>query len=193
MSHDNIVKAYLDTLGFDPEKSVLVIGGTDVAFHCDKFNTRILKNIEDVMGYEEGSILLRNWAARTTYKAFKKFLVDGAGSSMFGGLDPRGRMEAQFELFKVLAYGAVKVDRLDEAGGSFSSKTSYLAEGWLENKKAWGWELRQGPACHDMCGHISAAMSLAYGKPEGAFTVRETDCRTTGADSCIFIAEGAPR
>ncbi len=191
MSHDNIVKAYLDTLGFDSDRSVLTVGGTDVAFHCDKFNTRILKNIEDVMGYEEGSVLLRDWASRTTFKAFNSFLKDGPESSAFASLDPRGKLEAQLELFKFLAYGAVTIDDLHDNGGVFRSGTSYLAEGWLENKKAWGWELRQGPACHDMCGHLSAVMSISYGRPEGAYKVRETACRTMGADECVFEAEGA--
>jgi len=191
VSHDNIVKAYLDTLGFDPNKSVLTIGGSNVAFHCDKFNTRILKNIEDVMGYEEGSALLKGWAMKTSFRELRKFLVDGPGAGIFSALDPRGRMEAQFEMFKVLAYGAVEIDSLSELGGTFRSRTSYLAEGWLENKSAWGWELRRGPACHDMCGHIAAAMCLAYGKPEGSYKVSESSCRTVGSEDCVFEAEGA--
>lgn len=189
MSYDGIVKAYLDTLGLNREKSTLSVGGVDVAFHCDKFNTRILKNIEDVMGYEEGSALLKEWALKTTYKALGSFLIGGAGAGGFAVLSSREKLEAQFELFKVLAYGAVTIDSLTESSGVFSSKTSYLAEGWLENKKSWGWDTRQGPACHDMCGHIAAAMALAHGKPQGAFTVSETACRTMGADVCAFEAE----
>jgi hypothetical protein len=193
VSHDGIVKAFLDTLGFDGSKSILTIGGTDVAFHCDKFNTRILKNIEDVMGYEEGSLLLKKWASQTTYAAFRKFLSEGSGSAGFSTLDAKGKLEAQLEMFKVLAYGAVRITKFNAESCVFSSRTSYLAEGWLENKAAWGWGLRMGPACHDMCGHLSAAMSLAFGKPEGAYVVQETACRTMGADECVFEAEGAGR
>lgn len=190
MAHEALVKAYLDTMAFDQEKSTLSLGGTPVSFHCDKFNTRILKNIEDVMGYEDGSRLLKKWAAQTTYEALTRFLVEGPGAAHFSGLDPKARLEAIFELFKVLAYGAVKIVSVDEKKAVFSSATSYLAEGWLENKKNWGWETRHGPACHDLAGHLVAAMALAYGKPFTAYAARETSCRTEGHPECVFEVEG---
>ncbi|HRY61444.1 MAG TPA: hypothetical protein P5266_04535 [Candidatus Fermentibacter sp.] len=188
MAYDSIVNRYLGTLGFDADRSRLAIGGVEVAFHCDKFNTRILKNIEDVMGYEDGGRLLREWAEKTTHESLAKFFK---GDSEFAALAPRGRVEAILELFKVLAYGAVSIKSFGDGGAVFSSPYSYLAEGWLENKKAWGWTLRQGPACHDMCGHLAAAMSIAFGKPIGAFTAVETSCRTMDAPECVFEIKGA--
>jgi len=188
VSNENILNRYLGTLSFDAERSRLEIGGTEVAYHCDKFNTRILKNIEDVMGYEDGSKLLREWAEKTTHESLESFL---GKDSEFQALDPRGRMETILEIFKILAYGAISIKSFGETGAVFTSPHSYLAEGWLENRKAWGWTLRQGPACHDMCGHLAAAMCIAFGKPVGSFLAQETSCRTMDAAECVFEIKGA--
>jgi len=190
MAYETISNAYLSTLAFDPERSRLQIGGSEVSFHCDKFNTRILKNFEDIMGYQEGGQLLFEASEHTTYDMLNAFLSQPPASTEFATLDLRQRLEAIFELFKVLAYGAITVKTATAEQACFSSATSYLAEGWLENQERWHLDEREGPACHDIRGHLAAAMALAVGKPRGSYKVSETECRVyKNGRSCEFAAE----
>ncbi len=190
MAHEALVNAYLATLKHDQDRSRLELGGIEVSFHCDKFNTRILKNFEDVMGYHEGGKVLASCAEATTYEALRKFLGAGEAAAIFAPLPLGARLEAIFELFKVLAYGAVETLEASPEGARFMSRTSYLAEGWLENKERWHLDEREGPACHDIRGHLAAAMAIATGKPQGSFKVQETKCRAfKGADVCEFVVE----
>ncbi len=190
MATQNLVDTYLSTLTFDPAKSRLEIAGGPVAFHCDKFNTRILKNFEDVIGYERGGDLLYRMAECTTYASLQRFLCAGAGAPFFSGLELRARVDAALELFKVRAYGAVEIADFAPEKIRFTSKTSYLAAGWLENKERWNLDEREGPACHDIRGHLAAALAVATGKPVGAYRVVETQCRAyKNAPICEFVAE----
>lgn len=193
MAYETLTSLYLSTLSFDSQHSRLDIGGTAVAFHCDKFNTRILKNFEDVMGYQEGGQLLASTAERTSYVALEHFLGSGAGATQFAPLDLAERLEAICELFKVLAYGAISLVEATPERCVFESATSYLAAGWLENRERWHLDEREGPACHDVRGHLAAAVALAAGKPEGSYMVSETGCRAyQDGPVCRFVAEVKP-
>lgn len=184
-----IVSTYHQSLTFHSQKSRLELGEVEVSYHCDKFNTRILKNFEDVLGYEKGSALLQQAAERTTYQALKKFVESDAIKSKFDKLSTADKVATMFEMFKIPAYGALSIISLSPEKSIFASKSSYLAEGWLENKENWKWENREYPACHDIRGHLSAVLSIAYGKPVGSFTVKEINCRAKGDDTCEFIGE----
>lgn len=190
MSRTQLADRLFSTMTFDKERSRLEIGGAEVSFHCDKFNTRILKNFEDVMGYEEGGRLLSACAESTTYDSLQRFLGEGEAGVAFQALGLAERLEAIFEMFKVLAYGAIAVQTATPESARFTSASSYLAEGWLENQARWHLDEREGPACHDICGHIAAAMAVATGKPAGSYRVKETRCRAyKGATECEFLAE----
>jgi hypothetical protein len=89
----------------------------------------------------------------------------------------------------VLAYGAFEGNGVSEAGGKVTSKSSYVAEGWLENLERWNWTLRENPVCHDACGQIAAALAVAFGKPVETYSVTETACRAKGDDTCEFVVE----
>jgi hypothetical protein len=139
----------LATIAFDRATSTLKLGGVGVSFHCDKFNTRILKNFEDVMGYEDGGMLIRTAAARTSFAFLSQFLTTPDIAPSFAAMDPSGRLETIFEIYKALAYGAIRVQDVARTSAVFVSDTSYLAEGWLENRERWHLDEREGPACHD--------------------------------------------
>jgi len=172
-----------------PDRSRLMVGGTEMAFHCDKFNTRITKSLEDVLGIEEGGELLRSSAERTTHAFLSKFLSDGETKATFEALPPPDRLQAIFRIFKVLAYGALETAELGEKRSVFRSTSTYLAEGWLENQKRWHWEDREAPVCHDIRGYLGAALALAFDKPAGSYRLVETRCRAMGQEVCEFIAE----
>lgn len=190
MKYDAIVGKYLGLLEFDQEKSKLSIAGTAVSYHCDKFNTRILKNLEDVMGYKRAGEMLSKMAAKTTYDAMKYVLNETEAGSDIKTLTKKEQIEAFLEILKALAYGSIELVEYDSSKAIFQSKHSYLAEGWLENEKRWKLDLREGPACHDIRGHLSAIMAMVEGKPLNTFTVQETSCRTfEDSPVCKFVAE----
>jgi hypothetical protein len=184
-----IKNLFLGTVKADAEKSRLEFGGTEVSFHCDKFNTRIVKGLEDVVGYEEAKRILAHQAEVTHYAFLKKFFVDGPGAEAFGAMSPEEKLTAIFEIYKLLAYGAFNADGVDASGGPLTSPSSYVAEGWLENLERWHWSLRDNPVCHDACGHLAAALAVAFDEPIETFTVSETKCRSKGDDVCEFAAE----
>jgi len=180
---------YIKTIKVYPDRSRLEFGGSEVSFHCDKFNTRIIKGIEDVIGYKDAAQLLAQSAEKTNYEILKSFFVTGDGAAVFKSMSPPDRLAAVFEVLKVLAYGAFDGSGLTEKGGKVTSATSYLAEGWLENLERWKWALRENPVCHDARGFIAAATALAYGKPVGTYNVTEVKCRSKGDAVCEFAVE----
>jgi hypothetical protein len=178
----------MSTIEVFPEKSRLEFGGTEVSFHCDKFNTRVVKGFEDVVGYDDAYTLLSNCAETTHYGLLKSFFGNGEAASFFDGLSPEEKLAAIFEVYKVFAYGAFD-GGVNENGGTVTSATSYVAEGWLENMERWKWAYRDNPVCHDACGQIAAAMALAFGKDTGTYKVVENKCRSKGEDICEFAVE----
>jgi hypothetical protein len=186
---EEMTLAFKESTQIFPDRSRLMIGGTEMAFHCDKFNTRICKNLEDVLGVEEGGELLRASAEQTTHAFLTQFLDDGDRKAQFEALSPQERLQTIFGIFKVLAYGALEIVELSEEKSVFRSASTYLSEGWRENQKRWRWVDREDPACHDIRGHLSAAMALAFDKPVGSYDLVETKCRAMGQDACEFVAE----
>jgi hypothetical protein len=179
----------LATMAFDSALSRLSPGESDVSFHCDKFNTRILKNLEDMMGYEAGGRVLRETAAQSSRDLLARFLNEPGLNGTWQGLDLRSRLEAILELYRVMAFGAIRVVDVRQSGATFASATSYLAEAWIENRSRWHLDAREGPACHDICGHLAAAVSLTIDVPLARVKVTETTCRAfRDARECEFVA-----
>ena len=190
MKYDAIVDKYLGLLKHDYTTSELSIAGTAVAFHCDKFNTRILKNLEDVMGFDKAAKMLFEMARLTTYNSFKNIMETTEAGQDIKALSKKEQIEAFLEIFKALAYGAIVNVEYTPERSLFSSEHSYLAEGWLENKRSWKLDAREGPSCHDIRGHLAAVMAIVEGKSVDAYTVSETQCRSFKDGSiCEFVAE----
>jgi len=185
----DIINAYAGTLNIDAERSRINIGNHEVSFHCDKFNTRIIKGYEDVVGFDDATRLLAASAEKATFKMFADFFADGAHQDAFAALSAEDRLATLFEIAKMLGYGAVQINTVSENGGEFVSASTYLAEGWLENQERWNWKVRKNPVCHDMNGFLQAAMAIAYGKEPGSYKVKETTCRAKGDEVCTFKAE----
>jgi len=184
----DIVSAYGGTMVIDAGKSRIRIGGHEVSFHCDKFNTRIIKGFEDVVGIEDASRLLCASAEQSSYKMFTDFF-QGNQRQAFDSLPPEDKVATLLEMGKILGYGAVNIDSISASGGQFTSPYSYLAEGWLENLSRWNWKLRTAPVCYDMCGFIQASLAFIFGKKPGSYKVAETTCRAKGDKVCTFKAE----
>ncbi|NLI99179.1 hypothetical protein GX441_11045 [bacterium] len=183
-----ILESYLKTFMIDAEHSRIRIGNHEVAFHCDKFNTRIIKGLEDVIGVADSYKLLVASAEKATLQMFSDFLVSEI-KPQFDALSPEDKFTTLVEIGKLLGYGALNASRISDKGGEFSSPSSYLAEGWLENQTRWNWKQRTDPVCYDMCGFIAGVLSIVYGKPAGTYKVTEMECRSKGDSVCNFKAE----
>lgn len=178
-----IAEKFLATTEIDVPHSRIKMGGEEVAYHCDKFGTRIIKGLEDVMGYEKAAELISHSAAVTVTDLLTNFI---SKQPEWAGLDVAGKLAAIFDIYKLLGAGAFTAEKTDGSSTKVTSKSSYIAEGWLENMARWRWDLRENPVCHDNCGYLRAAFALATGKSIDAITVKETECRAAGKDACVF-------
>ena len=184
-----IKDVFVGTLAVDVNRSRLSLGGREVSFHCDKFNTRVVKGMEDIAGVGEAHRLLSHQAEKSHYDLLTGFFANSGAGETFQSLKPEERLATIFDIYKILAYGSFHAVSVSPETGVVTSPSSYLAEGWLENMSRWDWKLRQEPLCHDACGHIAAAYSLAFDKDVGSYTVRETECRAKGDPQCSFVVE----
>jgi predicted hydrocarbon binding protein len=188
-ANTDIVRAYGASLEIDAKRSRIRIGGHEVSFHCDKFNTRIIKGFEDVVGFDDAGRLLAASAEQASYKMFSDFFAGGGQLDAFNALSAQDRLATLFEMGKLLGYGAVNIESVSETQATFVSPSSYLAEGWLENQERWNWKPRKNPVCYDMNGFLQAALAFVFAKPEGSYKVTETTCRAKGDQVCTFKAE----
>ena len=186
--YHQIAQDLLGTVQVDADRSRIELGGSEVAYHCDKFATRIIKGLEDVLGIDKASELLTQAAAKTSYDMLSSFV---ANEPAWSGLDVPGKLVAIFDIYKLQGYGAVTPESMDGGSTKVLSDSSYLAEGFFENMQRWGWMMRQKPFCHDMCGYLQAAFALATAKDLSAVKVRETGCRAAGSTTCVFDVEGS--
>jgi V4R domain-containing protein len=186
---EDIKEDYKESIKILADKSRLEVGSVEASLHCDKFNTRIIKGLEDVIGFKDAQKILSETAEKSTYNLLNAYLSSAQIADSFNSLSPEDKLNVIFELFKVLGYGALKISSINENSGKFVSKSTYLSEGWLENERKWKWAKRENPVCHDVIGYLQSALSLVYGKEPGAFKVTETSCRTKGDEQCEFNME----
>jgi predicted hydrocarbon binding protein len=181
-----IAEAFRASIRIDADRSRITIGGCEVAFHSDKFATRIFKGLEDVLGVESAAEILKDSAAQCITDLLANFLRSQAGWSKMA-VDER--LIAILEIYKLLGYGAVKLEKFDGGSTTASSDSSYVAISFLQNNKNWNWPLRKTPFCSDMCGYLQAAFALATDKNLESYDVVEKECRSQGKDVCIFQVE----
>ncbi len=174
------------SIAVDAARSWISVGGEEFAYHCDKFNTRIIKGLEDVLGPAKARELIMRTASQNLLEMFKSF---AASTPEFQAADTAEKLTGLTECLKLLGFGAVALDKMDGSSTQARSTTSYLAEGYLENMQRWGWPVRKAPFCYDLEGYLQAAFAAATGKDLASISVTETQCRTAGADSCIFEVE----
>ncbi len=183
---DPIVDLIKNQIYVDPEHSRIKFGAADIAYHCDKFATRITKGLEDVLGIEKTSALLNQSAAESNFANFQAGLsVDDT----FSNMSVPEKMDVILAIYNVLGHGAITLEKNDGTSTKAHSKHSYLAEGFIENMEHWQWKKREEPFCHEMCGDLRAAFASATGKDLSDITVKEIQCRTMGSDECVFEVE----
>jgi predicted hydrocarbon binding protein len=188
-SIEDIKNGYVQSIKILADRSRIEAGGAEVSLHCDKFNTRILKGLEDVAGFEKAREIIATSAEKTTIDLLNKYLDSPNVKEAFASFSVDDRLKTIFEIFKVLGYGALNVESVGETSGKFVSKSTYISEGWLENEKKWKWSKRNEPVCHDVIGYLQGALVIVYGKPPGTFSVKEITCRAKGDPRCEFQME----
>ncbi len=164
------------SIAVDAARSRISVGGEEFAYHCDKFNTRIIKGLEDVLGPAKARELIARTAAQSLLEMFKSF---AASMPEFQTASVADKLTGFAECWKILGFGAVTFDKMDGSSTKARSTTSYLAEGYLENMKRWSWPVRKTPFCYDLEGYLQAAFAAATGKDLASISVVETQCRTT--------------
>jgi hypothetical protein len=189
-SIEDIKKGYIESITILADRSRIQAGGAEVSLHCDKFNTRIQKGLEDVAGFEKAREIIAVSAEKTTINLLNSYLSSPKAKEVFDSLSADDKLKAIFEIFKVLGYGALDAVGVSETSGKFISKSTYISEGWLENEKKWKWSKRNEPVCHDVTGYLLGALSVIYGKAPGTYKVKEVSCRAKGDAQCEFQMEG---
>ena len=181
-----IVEKLQASVKVDPARSRISVAGEEFAYHCDKFATRIIRGLEDVLGVDKARDLIARSAAQTYLDTINSFAAPMPEWKSASVVD---KLEAMAESWKTFGFGAVTYDKMDGSSTTARSASSYLAEGYLENMERWKWPVRKTPFCHDQVGYLQAAFAAATGKDLSAIKVTETQCRSTGADMCVFEVE----
>lgn len=184
--NDAIIHQIQAAVEIDPVRSRIQLAGHEVAYHCEKFSTRIIRGLEDVLGVEEANALIQQAAAESLYKPLAQL---PEAQPEWASMPRQERLALIFSVFKMLGYGAVGLAETNGNRTRVTSANSYLAEGFFENAEQWRWSKRSAPFCHDMCGYLRAAFAVSDGVPLEQVTVREGTCRTTGAELCTFEVE----
>jgi len=186
--NDALISQIQASAEIDPARSRIKLAGSEVAYHCEKFSTRIIRGLEDVLGIEEANALIQQAAAESLYEPLSETLGSQPGWETM----PRSeRLALIFAVFKMLGYGSVSIATANGNVTQVVSPNSYLAEGFFENAQQWRWSKRTTPFCHDMCGYLRAAFAVSDGVSLDKVKVTETTCRTTGAEICTFQVEVA--
>lgn len=180
----NIREDIISKCAIDGKLGRIKIGSIDVAYHCDKFNTRIIKGFEDTLGYEKARDMIHKTSEETLLDAVSDYI-----KSSTSGMSPADVMKTIFEMFKTLGYGSFTVESDNDNSGKVNGSPVYTAEGWLENEVKYNWEARKNPVCHTEAGFIAAAWEIAHNLPKGSTKVTETTCRSMGANACEFTVE----
>ena len=188
-SIEDIRKNYIESITILADRSRIEAGGAEVSLHCDKFNTRIQKGLEDVAGFDKAMEIITNSAEKTTIDLLNSYFASPKAKEAFESFSVDEKLEAIFEIFKILGYGSLSKVSLSETSGKFVSKSTYISEGWLENEKKWKWAKRSEPVCHDVSGYLQGALSVIYGKVLGTYRVKEVSCRAKGDAQCEFQME----
>lgn len=180
-----IIERLKSTITIDADHSRIKISNTDIAYHCDKFATRITKGLEDVLGFEETVALINKYTAESMMSTLEPL----AKAPTFTALPVSEKLDTLLEIYKMLGNGAVTLEKSDGTSTKAHTKYSYLAESFIENMDRWQWKFRSEPFCHEMSGNLCGAFAISTGKELANISVKEVKCRTMGADECVFEVE----
>jgi hypothetical protein len=183
----NEIKEMLRTsIIVDAEHGRIKTTDTAIAYHCDIYATRITKSLEDFLGYEKASKLLRDSAL---YPTFDNLTTSAKAVPNWQAMSHQDRLDVILTVYQFLGYGKYTVSALDRMPIQVTTASSFLSEGYLENMKEWQWPLRKDLFCNEICGYLQAAFAVIFDKPVNQVKTVETLCRATGSDLCAFEVE----
>ncbi|HUK57208.1 MAG TPA: V4R domain-containing protein [Nitrospiria bacterium] len=119
----------------------------------------------------------------------KQVLIDAAAEVVYSQLqhmakkgEPASQRLSEFaEIFHVLGFGVLELNRITEKGGKVSAPFSHYGFGFLSK-----WGRQEAPACYFNSGFIEAAAAAAFDKPLGTYRCVEKECIAQGAKACQF-------
>lgn len=118
----NIREDIISKCAIDGKLGRIKIGSIDVAYHCDKFNTRIVKGFEDTLGFEKARDMIHKTSEETFFDAVSEYV-----KSATSGMQPADIMKTIFEMFKTLGYGNFNVESDNGKSGKVTGSPVYLS------------------------------------------------------------------
>ncbi len=152
-----------------------LLGTEPILFHCHFFNLYLQQTVLDAKSFGDTPSILYKGALAVSFNSLKN-LIGG------GKLEPSEKLDIAKDVFKKLGFGIFDFSDLKESGGVVRAPSSHYASGHLAIHRRTSKE----SVCHFAAGAISAAASVAYGAPAGAYAVLETKCRAKGDKQCEF-------
>ena len=173
----------ISILKINDENGSVMFGPVTVAYHCDTFNTRIIKGFEDTLGYEHARELVLTTTEISTYDPLSDML-----NAKTQGMSFEDSLKVAFDFYRVIGCGSFELVELKGKGGKVKGVT-FTAEGWFEKETKWNWNARKEPVCHVEAGLIATVWEVLNKLPKGSVSVKETACKAVGNPECIFEVE----
>lgn len=150
------------------------MNGFDFVLHCHHFTT-LYSRLADDCGMLDGKTLLAEVAEDVFGDVLSSYFRDNQIQSV------EDRIAIAEQYYAVTGMGLMKVLCAGTESGEVELKFSHVDSGWI---KKWG--KRDVPVNFITCGYIAGMFSAVYGKPSRSFSVLETQCIVSGADSSKF-------
>jgi hypothetical protein len=161
-------------LDFDATRGHTKLFSAPVVLHCNHYNAYLQRTVLD-----------------PDYIDCRDILADAAAMTYFSPLRQLAAAQAQpvasallvqcAQLFSFSGFGLLDFSATSVQGGMVSSASSHYAQAW---KKKFG--IAKEPVAFFDAGFISAALSVAYGKPLGNYLVVQRTCISMGAQTNTF-------
>jgi predicted hydrocarbon binding protein len=164
---------------FHREINQAVLGGEPLVFHCHHYNCILQRTLLDPADIQMKQVLI-DAAAEVVFNQLHQLAKKGESGAQ--------RLSEFSEIFRVLGFGVLELNRISEKGGKASAPFSHYGLGFLSK-----WGRQESPACYFNSGFIEAAAAAAFDKPLGTYRCVETECIAQGAKACQFELTTEPK
>ena len=161
-------------LDFDATRCHTHLFSEPVILHCNHYNAFLQRTVLDP-DYIDCRDILSDAAAMTYFKLLRQLAATQTQTNASALLSQCA------QLFSYCGFGLLDFSACSVHGGIVSSASSHYAQAW---KNKFG--AAKEPMAFFDAGFISAAMSVAHGKPLGNYQVLQRTCISMGAQSNTF-------
>lgn len=159
-------------------RNLISHSGRLIIINSDRYNVNLQKTVEEASFIDGPSVLVAA-AEQVTAEQLKNYF-----SGRDDLLTPMAKLNSAAALFQTFGLGVIDFSKVGVNGGRAMVKESHFARSWNEQMGK-----RNTPCCHFTTGFLAGAVSVAYNKQPGDYTVKERRCASTGARQCEFDVE----